>query len=269
MLIIGEKINSSRKNIKEMVTKRDSDYFRKLAREQVNGGARMLDVNVGTFRKNEAENIKWLINTVQEAVDVPLCIDSSNYLAIKEGLNDYNWEAGKPLINSVTGEKEKLKTILPLVKEYQCSVIALAMDDSGIPQNSSGRIEIIEKLIEEFAKQEIPFEDVYFDPLVLPVSSDIQNANITLEVLRKIKESYPTIKTIMGLSNISYGLPKRILINQSFAILAMSLGLDAVILDPTDKRIMGLMQSTNVLLGKDNFCFEYIKAFREGKLSID
>jgi len=266
MLIIGEKINSSRENIKKMVKERNRDYFQKLAREQVESGAQMLDINVGTFRKDEAEYMKWMVNTIQEVVNVPLCIDSANYLAIKEGLDAYNWKTGKPLINSVTCEEEKLRLILPLVKKYQCSVIALAMDDNGIPSESSGRIKILEELIKKFIKQDIPLENIYLDPLVLPVSSNIQNGNITLEVLRKIKESHPDIKTVMGLSNVSFGLPERRIVNQSFVVLAMASGLDAAILDSTDKVMTSLIRASNVLLGYDNYCLKYLEDFRNGKL---
>ena len=269
MLIIGEKINSSRKNIKEMIEKKDKDFIQNLSKLQIEGGAQMLDLNVGTFRDNEAENMRWLVNVVQEAVDVPICIDSSNPLTIKEGLEAYNCEKGKPLINSVTCEKEKLESILPLIKKYHCSVIALAMDENGIPRDAMERIRIIGKLLKEFEKQEIPLEDIYLDPLILPVSSNIQNGNISLEVLRRIKESYPLIKTIIGLSNISFGLPERKLINQAFVILAISSGLDAVILDSTDKRIMGLIRATDALLGKDNFCLKYLQDYRKGKLNFN
>jgi len=264
MLIIGEKINASRANIAKMVKKRNKEFFQKLALEQIGSGAMMLDINAGTFREDEAGHMKWLIQTVQEVVDVPLCIDSSNNRVIMEGLNVYDWSAGKPLINSVTCEKEKLDSILPLVKKYQCSVIALAMDKNGIPNEPSGRIKIVENLLREFTSRDVSLEKLYMDPLVLPVGANIDNGKISLEVLKRIKELHPDIKTIMGLSNISYGLPERKLINQSFCIMSMHLGLDAVILDSTDQKMMNLMRATNVLLGKDNYCLEYLNAFREG-----
>ena len=266
MLIIGEKINSSRATIAEMVKKRNNEYFHELAIRQVECGAEMLDVNVGSFRKEEADHMKWLIRTVQEAVDVPLCIDSSNSVVIKEALSVYNWNCGKPLINSVTGEKDKLDAILPLVKEHQCNIIALAMDKNGISTEPSERIKIIQDLMKEFASRDISMDSVYFDPLVLPVGANNKNGKISLEVLKKIKELHPEIKTIMGLSNISYGLPERKLINQSFCIMSMFLGLDAAILDSTDNNLMNLVRAANVLLGKDDFCLEYLSAFREGKL---
>lgn len=266
MLIIGEKINSSRKNIKEMVESKNKEFIQELARKQVEGGAQMLDLNIGTIRKNEPENMQWLVKVVQEVVNVPLCIDSPNHKAIKEGLKVYDWSKGKALINSVTAEREKLELILPLVKKYKCSVVALTMDERGIPQDSKERFKIADGLIRKLTNEGIPTEDLYIDPLTLPVSANIQNSNIVLETLKRIKDSHPEVKTIIGLSNISYGLPERRLINQGFVVLAVACGLDAVILDSTDQKIMALIKATNLLLGKDEFCRQYLKAFRERKL---
>ena len=266
MLIIGEKINSSRKDIKEMVENKNKEFIQELAQKQVEGGAQMLDLNIGTIRKGEPEDMKWLIKTVQEAVDVPLCIDSPNHEAIEAGLEVYDWRKGKALINSVTAEREKMELIFPLVKKYKCSVVALTMDERGIPQDSKERFKIADELIRALTNKGIPMEDIYIDPLTLPVSANIQNSNTVLETLKRIKDLHPEVKTIIGLSNISYGLPERKLINQSFMVLAVASGLDAVILDSTDQKIMALIKATNLLLGKDEFCGQYLKAFREGKL---
>jgi len=266
MLIIGEKINSSRKNIKEMVESKNKEFIQELARKQVEGGAQMLDLNIGTIRKGEPEDMQWLVKTVQEAVGVPLCIDSPNHEAIEAGLEVYNWDKGKALINSVTAEREKLELIFPLVKKYKCSVVALTMDERGIPQDSKERFKIADELIRTLTNKGIPIEDIYIDPLTLPVSANIQNSNIVLETLERIKDSCPKVKTIIGLSNISYGLPERRLINQGFVVLAVACGLDAVILDSTDRNLMALIKATDLLLGRDEFCAQYLKAFRQGKL---
>ena len=266
MLIIGEKINSSRKDIKDMVEGKNKEFIQELVQKQVEGGAQMLDLNIGTIRKGETEDMRWLVKTVQEAVDVPLCIDSPNHDAIEAGLEVYDWDKGKALINSVTAEKEKLELILPLVKKYKCSVVALTMDERGIPQDSKERFKIADGLIRKLTNEGIPIEDIYIDPLTLPVSTNIQNSNIVLETLKRVKDFYPEVKTIIGLSNISYGLPERRLINQGFMVLAMACGLDAAILDSTDQKIMALIKVTDLLLGRDEFCRQYLKAFREGKL---
>jgi len=161
MLIIGEKINSSRKDIKDMVEGKNKEFIQGLAQKQVDGGAQMLDLNIGTIRKSEPEDMKWLVKTVQEAVDVPLCIDSPNHEAIKAGLKVYDWDKGKALINSVTAEREKLELIFPLVKKYKCSVVALTMDERGIPQDSKERFKIADGLIRKLTNEGIPIEDIY------------------------------------------------------------------------------------------------------------
>ncbi|HCL90528.1 MAG TPA: methyltetrahydrofolate--corrinoid methyltransferase [Candidatus Atribacteria bacterium] len=266
MLIIGEKINSSRKDVKNMVESKNKEFIQELAQKQVEGGAQMLDLNIGTIRKGEPEDMKWLVKTVQEAVDVPLCIDSPNHEAIEAGLEVYDWRKGKALINSVTAEREKLELIFPLVKKYKCSVVALTMDERGIPQDSKERFKIADELIRALTNKGIPIEDIYIDPLTLPVSANIQNSNTVLETLKRINDSHPEVKTIIGLSNISYGLPERKLVNQSFVVLAMAYGLDAAILDSTDRNLMALIKATDLLLGRDEFCAQYLKAFRQGKL---
>jgi len=140
------------------------------------------------------------------------------------------------------------------------------MDERGIPQDSKERFKIADELIRALTNKGIPIEDIYIDPLTLPVSANIQNSNTVLETLKRIKYSHFEVKTIIGLSNISYGLPERRLVNQSFVVLAMAYGLDAVILDSIDQKIMALIKATNLLLGKDEFCAQYLKAFRQGKL---
>ena len=266
MLIIGEKIDLNQEDIRKEVEKRNEEFIQELARSQVECGAQVLDL-IATIGENVLEHMRWLVKTVQEAVDVPLCLDSPDYRVIKAGLEVYSWDKGKkPIIDSTTAEKEKFNLILPLVKKYQCPVVALTMDDRGILDNSLERFKIADKLIKELISEGVPLEDIYIDPIVFPIGVDTKSGDIALETIRKIKEAYPTVKTSIGLSNISYGLPERRLINQSFMILAMASGLDAAILDPTDKKLMSLIKAANVLLDKDEFCLQYIKAFREGKL---
>jgi 5-methyltetrahydrofolate--homocysteine methyltransferase len=213
--------------------------------------------------------MEWLVRTVQEAVDVPLCIDSPHAGEIEKGLSVYNWATGKALINSITGEQEKIERLLPTIKRYKCAVIALAMDERGIPDNAGLRLEIAHKLIGILTDSGVPLSEIYIDPLVVPIATGDKNGLISMETIRGIKEAYSEIKTVIGLSNISYGLPERKLINQAFLLLTMGCGLDAAIIDPTDKRMMAMIKVARILLGKDNFCCEYLKAYREGKLTLD
>ena len=269
MLIIGEKLNSARKQVREMIENRDVKAIQDLARNQVEGGAEMLDVNSSAASGDKEENMEWLVKTVQEAVDVPLCIDSPNAEEIEKGLEAHNWDKGKALINSITGEKEKIERLLPAIIKYKCAVAALVMDERGIPDNSKTRVEIAEKLIKVLTDAGVPLKDIFIDPLVVPIGTGDKNGLITMKTIRSVKEAHPEVKIVTGLSNISYGLPERKLINQVFMILTMSCGMDAVIIDSTDKRMMAIAKTAITLLGEDNFCGGYIQAYREGKLTFE
>jgi 5-methyltetrahydrofolate--homocysteine methyltransferase len=269
MLIIGEKLNSAWKKVREMIENRDVKAIQDLARNQVEGGAEMLDVNSSAASGDKEENMEWLVKTVQEVVNIPLCIDSPNAEEIEKGLEVHNWDKGKALINSITGEKEKIERLLPTIIKYKCAVIALVMDERGIPDNPKTRVEIAKKLIKVLTDAGVPLEDIFIDPLVVPIGTNDKNGLITMETIRSVKEAYPKVKVVTGLSNISFGLPERKLINQVFMILSMGCGMDAVIIDSTDKRMMAITKTAKTLLGQDNFCRGYLQAYREGKLNFD
>lgn len=269
MFIIGEKLNSTRKKVREMIENRDAKSIQDLAKKQVEVGAEMLDVNSSAAKGDKEENIEWLVKTVQEAVDVPLCIDSPNAKEIERGLEVYNWDKGKVLINSITGEKEKIDRLLPTIKKYKCAVVALTIDERGIPDNSETRVEIAKKLIKILTDNGLPLEDIFIDPLVVPIGTNDKNGLLVMETIRSVKEAYPEVKIVTGLSNISFGLPERKLINQVFMILTMGYGMDAAIIDSTDKRMMAMIKTATTLLGEDSFCGGYIQAYRGGKLTFD
>lgn len=263
MLIVGERINTSRKNIRPAVEKRDRDFIQQEARLQVEAGAARIDVNCGTRVKEEAEDLVWLVKTVQEAVAVPLCLDSPNPLALEKALASHK---GKALVNSITLEKERLEKILPLIKKSKSAVVALTMDDRGMPTDTATRVEIASRLLERLEGEGVKREDVYFDPLVRPLATDPDQSLKVLETIKIIMEKYPGVHTFCGLSNISFGLPLRALLNRNFLVMAMLMGLDAVMIDPLDKSMMASLKASLALLHQDQFCLEYIKAFREGKL---
>ena len=266
MEIIGEKINTSRKSVARAVAERDAAFIQDLARRQAEGGATYLDVNSGLALEPEAEaaDFAWLVPLIQGVVDLPLCIDSARVPAIETALQLHQ---GRAMLNSVNGDPAQMEVILPLVKQYHCKVIALTNSkEKGIPATSADRIEITVKIAQEAGNYEIPLEDIYFDPLVLTLSTDQKNGLVFLETLREIKRVLPGAKTVSGLSNISFGLPKRQLINKVFLVLALGAGMDAAIMDPTDKEMTATLRATETLLGQDPYCVQYLKAFRGGGL---
>ncbi len=265
MLIIGEKINTSIKGVKEAILNRNELFIQDLASKQKLGGADYLEVNSGlrVYPEEEAIDLEWLVPLVQKATGLPLCIDTAHGLVLERALKLHQ---GKAIVNSINGDSDRWEGILPLVKRHGCDVVALPSDRSGLPPRVEGRIKIAERIMEGITGEGLAPENVYFDPLVLPLSSDTKNGLLFLDTLKEVKRSFPEAKTISGLSNASFGLPKRSLINQSFLVLSLKTGLDAAILNPLDKNLMALVKSTEVLLNRDPFCIKYIEAFRSGKL---
>ena len=267
MEIVGEKINTTRQKVEEAVRGRNAAFIQELARAQAEAGAHYLEVNSGMplYPEEESEDFAWLVPLIQTAADIPLCIDSAYPLVIETALKLHK---GKAMINSINGDPYRIESILPLAKKFDCKVIALTSSrEDGIPATSSGRVEIAEKIAKMAQSHAFPLENIYFDPLVLPLSTNDQNGRVFLETMREIKKSLSPAKTTSGLSNISYGLPKRKRVNHIFLALALWCGMDAAILDPTDKEIMAMLPVAELISGRDADCMDYLTAYRKGKLN--
>lgn len=262
MLIVGELINTSRKAIKPAVENKDAAYIKEIAQKQVDAGADYVDVNCGTRVFDEEETMAWLVETVQSQVSAPLCIDSPNPKALEKGLS--LCKNGQPMINSITAEKERFATILPFVLKYKAKIVGLCMDDSGMPETAADRLRIADKLISDMVAAGVPEDDIYLDPLVKPVSTGDSAGVEVLDTIYAIKQKYPKVHGICGLSNISYGLPNRKILNQAFMVQTMARGMDGYILDPLDKTMMGFVYASQALLGQDQFCMNYLTAHRNG-----
>lgn len=259
---IGERINSSREPIKEALLSKDEALIRREARLQKKAGASMLDVNCAFNTKNEPEDMEWLVAITQDETGLPLSIDSPNPHAIEAGLRRHK---GKALVNSITLDRERAGIILPLVKKYKASVIILAMDEKSMPHDANGRLDMANNAVSLAMSCGIEKSDLYIDPLVRPISSEQGQA---LEVIKSagLIKSATGAKLICGLSNISFGLPNRSALNAVFLAMMLSAGLDAAIFDPLDKKVDAVLRSSAALLGEDEFCMEYIKSYREGRL---
>jgi cobalamin-dependent methionine synthase I len=262
VIIVGELINSSRKEVRESISNRERDKIQQLAIDQASSGANYIDINCGTLVHGERDTMQWLVETVQDAVETPLCIDTPNPEALETGLA--LCKNGQSMLNSITAEKERYKTVLPLVLKYRCKIVALCMDDSGMPSSAKERFPIVDRLISDLTAAGVPASDIYFDPLVKPLSTSDQAALEVLETVKYIKQQYPAVHTICGMSNVSYGLPQRRLLNQTFLVQLMALGMDGFILDPTDPRLMSQVYTSRALLGQDSFCSNYLKTYRSG-----
>ncbi len=263
MKIIGEKINGTRKQVKEAVLSRDAALIQHLARAQAEAGAHWIDVNAGTPAEREPDDLAWLVDTVQTVVDRPLCLDSANPAALAAALSRVK---KPPLINSISGENSRLAGVLPLAVQAGGGVIALVMDDNGIPATAAGRLEIVRRLIEATRSAGIPDAQVYVDPLVLTVGTSGDAARVTLATVRAVKAEFPQVHFTSGLSNVSFGLPVRSLINRAFLTLMLEAGLDTAILDPLDRELRKAMLAAEAVLGIDRHCLNYTRAYRAGLL---
>jgi 5-methyltetrahydrofolate--homocysteine methyltransferase len=266
MIIVGEKINTSIKRIGQAVESRNETFISEVAREQVAAGASLVDVNAGTFVGKEEEYLQWLVKTVQAAVDVPLCLDSPNPVALAKAMACHK---GEPMINSISLEKERFRDLLPVISDRPCKVVALCMAETGMPTTADERIAVASEIIERLTKKGIALEKIYVDPLAQPVSVDVRMGAAVLRAMSAIMENFPGVNTICGLSNISFGLPARRLVNRTFLTLALAHGLSAAILDPTDRRLMASLLATEMLLGQDEYCSNFIEAYESDSLEAD
>jgi 5-methyltetrahydrofolate--homocysteine methyltransferase len=263
MKIIAEKINGTRKRVAKAIEERDSSYIQNLAKTQADAGADWLDVNAGTHPSQELEDLLWLIEQIQAVVDTPLSLDSPNPKALDVAIKTVK---KTPLINSISGEPERLTGILPLAAQHGCPVIALAMDGKRIPPTSELRMEVIRMVMVETRAAGIADKDVYVDALALTIGTDTGSALVTLETIRRIKSEFPDAHITLGLSNVSFGMPARSNISRTFLTLAMQAGLDCAILDPLDRQLQGAILTTELLLGQDRHCLNYLRAARKGLL---
>ncbi len=266
MLVIGEKINGTLKKTAAAIAARDAAFIQALARRQVEAGANYLDVNAGTASGREPDDLIWLIETVQTVVDVPLCLDSANPIALKSGIGCVKQ---KPMVNSISGEASRLEGILPLVAQRGCPVIALLLDDAGIPADVGTRLSIGRKVLKRTRQAGVRDEDVYVDPLAMALSTKTDGCVIALETMRALRVEYPAVRFSVGLSNVSFGLPARSLINQAFLAQALAAGLDAAMIDPLDQGLYNILMATELVLGRDRFCRNYTRAFRAGRIKIE
>jgi 5-methyltetrahydrofolate--homocysteine methyltransferase len=257
VVVIGEKINpTGRKKLAEALQQRDFDYVRQQAARQLAAGADILDVNVGVPGIDDVALLPEVVRVVAEATGLPICIDTPNVKALAAALNAV---PGRPLVNSVNGEEASLQAVLPLVKERGAAVIGLAMDEHGIPKDPESRVAVAEKILERAARMGIPADDVIIDPLVLTVGADTQAGVVTLRTIELVRRALG-VSINLGASNVSFGLPDRHTVNQTFLALAIGAGANCLITDPA--KLTLTIRAADLLLGRDEYAVRYIQHFR-------
>lgn len=264
MLIVGERINTSRKAVNEAVEKRDAVFIQADVRKQAQAGIHYIDVNAGSRIGSERDDLNWLVEVIESSVEIPLALDSPDPAVLQEMIKKVKQ---KPMINSTTAEADRFAAMRAVVQERDCDLVALCMDERGIPRSVDRVLENASRLVGELAKIGFPIGNIHLDPMVQPISVGKTSGTLALETIRRLHQEFPGVKTICGLSNISYGLPRRPLVNRAFMTLCIGAGLTGAIVDPLDRKMMTAILVAETLMGKDDYCLNYIKASRAGILA--
>ncbi|MFZ5800235.1 MAG: dihydropteroate synthase [Candidatus Omnitrophota bacterium] len=261
MFIVGELLNGMYKEVGRAIQAKDKATIQQLALEQVKSGADALDLNCGPISKDQVSDMRWLVETVQEVVQISLCLDSTKPQAIEAALKLC---AKKAVINSASADKEKLGILLPMALKYKARLIGLTLDKKGVPQDKERRVELAALIAAACQDAGFPLEDLFLDPIVLPVNVAQPQAKNVLDAIREFKLlAEPAPKTIVGLSNVSQGTCSRSLINRTFLTMATAAGLDAAILDPLDRELMDSLITAELVLNKQIYCDAYLEAYRK------
>ncbi len=258
IVVIGERINpSGRKDLTRAIGARDTGFLRKEAAEQARHGARLLDVNMGVSDRDPVGTMVWAVRTVQQASPLPVIIDASDPAVVEAALREVE---GKAMINSVSGEEDSLEALTPLARRYGAAILGITLDADGIPDSGEKRLEIAGRIVDFALSMGILREDIVIDPLSLPVSAEQRKVIDSLDSIRLIKERYG-VRTVMGVSNVSFGLPRRRIINTTFLAMALKMGLDMPIVNPLDEAVRGVIDAANLLLGRDAGGKRYIGSY--------
>ncbi|MGC8861632.1 MAG: dihydropteroate synthase [Armatimonadota bacterium] len=261
MIVIGERINGMFKAVNQAIQERDKAAIQDLAKRQLAEGADMLDINVGTAAADPVDAMKWLVECVREVTDAPLSIDNPNLPTMKAGLEACS---GRKMINSTIGSDEALDTYLNLAREHSAMVVCLCIDEKGVPVDVEGRVEIAMRVLAKAMEYEIPMDDIFIDPIVLPVKADQTGPGKVLESIKQFTMlSDPSPHIVIGLSNLSQGAVDRKLINRTFLTMAIAQGLDAAILDPLDTELMDAMITAEMLMNRTIYSDSFLKAYRQ------
>ncbi len=263
--VIAERINMTRKSIRTKVWERDEAFIRTEAARQAKAGATHIDINAGGDPSKEIDDMIWLTKVVSSEVELPLSFDSANPEALRAGLEICNRPGS--IINSLTMERARVESVLPLVREFNTGIVCLTMDDSGMPEDLEGRVRITDDIAALLRSSGVSLDRAFFDPLVRPASTNPGQAQYILETIRYIKSAYPEAHIALGLSNISFGIPRRNNLNKVFLAMLVAVGCDGAIVDPTEQDMMITLCSARAVMGFDEYCMEYLGKMREEGLA--
>lgn len=261
--VIGERINTTLKKVQAAVADRDADYIRDDVIKQTAAGATYIDVNAGARIGHEEEDMRWLLEVVQGATELPLCLDSPDPAILEMA---YGLVEKRPLVNSISLEKDRFEPMINYLKGKNCRIVALCMDDSGMPKSAEDIISRARALVSELEKIGFDRDDIFIDPLIQPISVDTGNGRMVMGAVKTIMTELEGVHTTGGLSNISYGLPQRRIINRCFLAMMVAHGFDSAIMDPLDREVMEIVLTADMVAGNDDYCMRFIKATRSGAI---
>ena len=264
MLIIAERINATRKRIRKAILDRNADLIRQETRNQLEAGANYIDANAGIEASREPEDLKWLVQTIQSEAECLVALDSTNADALRAALPLV--KGTPPMINSITGENGRHEDVLPLVRDSSARVVALTIGPQGMPTSVDERIDAAAIIVDLLVGHDIGLDRVYFDPIIYSAATDGNAGRMALETVHRLRARFPEVHITCGLSNISFGLPRRNILNRTFLPMLLSAGLDSAIMDPTEPHMMTAVLAAEAILGRDELCMNYITAERAGKL---
>lgn len=261
MIIIGEKINGSIPSMGKAIAAKDEAYIRSIAKAEADAGSSFIDVCASVEDNVELETMEWLVNLVQQETDVPISLDSPNPQTCVDAMKFCKHPG---IINSVSGEGNKMDIVFPAIANTDWQVIALLSDDTGIPRTAEDRLRVFGNIMARAKEAGIDPSQIHIDPLIEMLCTSEDGIAMVVEVITEIKKQYPTIHVTGAVSNISFNLPARKMVNQAFTVLARNAGMDSGIFDPLNRDLMGMVYATEALLGLDDYCMEYIGAYRKG-----
>ncbi len=260
MIIIGEKINGSIPSMGKAIAERNEEWIKDIAKKQADAGADFIDC-CASVDVDEVETLHWMIDLIQSVTDTPISVDSPSAQACVDAMKYCN----KPgLINSVSGEGNKIDIVFPVIADTKWQVMALLCDDSGIPKSAADRIRVLDHIMAKAKEYGIAENRIHIDPLVEMLCTAEDGIAVLLEVMAYAKEHYPGVHLSGAISNISFNLPYRKIINIAFAVMSITAGMDSAVMDPLNRDLRGAIYATEALKGEDDYCMEYIGAFREG-----
>ena len=263
MLVVGENISVISKVVGDAIKERNAEPIIKMAKEQKEAGADYVDINIGPATKNGEELMQWIVKSIQAGLDTPLALDTKNISAIEAGLEVHK---GSAMINSVTGDRDKLDILMPMAKKYNSKIVGISLTEKGVPPDVDSRVEIIMEIVNSALEHGVPMENLYLDPVILPVAvlqEQVFNSIKALKIFKELKELMALPgdpKTIVGLSNVSQSSPPELksLINRTYLSILLSNGLDSAIVDPLDKELMNVVKTFNILTNKILYAHSYL-----------